>query len=307
MKKITLFIFLLICLIGFQKTGYCQSQSDIRINEIVSINQNSLMDNFGHHIPWVEIFNSSYGTVNISGMYLTDDPKNLKKYAIPSDGRMLLSPQSYLIFFFDGNSEHSVLHTNFKLDSTGFVALVASNGKTIVDSVSFKFTKSDEVFRRVTDGNGKWELSSQFTPNQTNVTEKKVTNAELFVQYDPIGIGMAIISMLVVMVALMLLYLLFKYLARVYKSEFQVQLKKKKDKKASDEDTDDEISVEELNSEVNAAIALAVHLYRNQLHDEEEAVLTIKKVTKTYSPWSSKLYMLRQIPSKPSQNPYKTK
>lgn len=304
MKKISIFITLLICLMAIPQVSVSQSQTDIRLNEIVTINQNSLMDNFGHHIPWVEIFNSSYGTVNIAGMYLTDDPKNLKKYQIPSDGRMTLAPQSYLIFFFDGNSEHSVLHTNFKLDSIGFIALVASNGRTIVDSTSFKFSKTDEVYRRINDGKGGWELSSQFTPNQTNVTEKKITNAELFVQYDPIGIGMAIISMAVVMGALSLLYLLFKYLARVYKSEFQVKMKRKK-VKTSEDDNDEEEDVEELSSEVNAAIALAVHLYRSQLHDEEEAVLTIKKVTKTYSPWSSKLYMLRQQPNKPNQNPYK--
>ncbi|HAH59495.1 MAG TPA: phage tail protein, partial [Bacteroidales bacterium] len=32
-----------------------------------------------------------------------------------------------------------------------------------------------------------------------------------------------------------------------------------------------------------------------ELHDHEDAVLTIKKVARTYSPWSSKIYGLRNL------------
>jgi hypothetical protein len=37
-----------------------------------------------------------------------------------------------------------------------------------------------------------------------------------------------------------------------------------------------------------------------EVHDFEDTVLTIKKVQKPYSPWSSKLYGLRQYPPKKS-------
>lgn len=53
---------------------------------------------------------------------------------------------------------------------------------------------------------------------------------------------------------------------------------------------------EDIPGEVNAAIALALHLFRNQLHDMEDTVITIKKVSKAYSPWSSKIYGLRRTP-----------
>lgn len=42
--------------------------------------------------------------------------------------------------------------------------------------------------------------------------------------------------------------------------------------------------------EVNAAIAMAISLYFSELHDQETAILTIKKAAKTYSPWNSKIY-----------------
>ncbi len=44
--------------------------------------------------------------------------------------------------------------------------------------------------------------------------------------------------------------------------------------------------------EVNAAIATALMIYLNEQHDEESNVITIKRVTKVYSPWSSKIYGL---------------
>ena len=52
----------------------------------------------------------------------------------------------------------------------------------------------------------------------------------------------------------------------------------------------------EISGEVNAAIALSIFMYRNDVHDFENTVLTVKKVTRPYSPWSSKIHTLRRIP-----------
>jgi len=48
-------------------------------------------------------------------------------------------------------------------------------------------------------------------------------------------------------------------------------------------------------SDTEAAIATALYLYFNEMHDEESDVITVKRVSKTYSPWSSKLYSMRNI------------
>ena len=41
----------------------------------------------------------------------------------------------------------------------------------------------------------------------------------------------------------------------------------------------------------SAAITAAIHLFINDnFHDEEDAILTIQKVSRRYSPWSSKIY-----------------
>ncbi|MDR1402458.1 MAG: hypothetical protein LBJ60_01980 [Tannerellaceae bacterium] len=47
-----------------------------------------------------------------------------------------------------------------------------------------------------------------------------------------------------------------------------------------------------------AAIAIALYKYAEDLHDIENTVLTINRAAKVYSPWSSKIYGLTQIPHK---------
>lgn len=47
--------------------------------------------------------------------------------------------------------------------------------------------------------------------------------------------------------------------------------------------------------EVKAAIAMALYLHFNEMHDEESNVITIQRVSKTYSPWSSKIYNMRNF------------
>jgi glutaconyl-CoA/methylmalonyl-CoA decarboxylase subunit delta len=42
--------------------------------------------------------------------------------------------------------------------------------------------------------------------------------------------------------------------------------------------------------EVTAAISMALFLYVNEMHDAEKRVLTIRKTSKRYSPWNSKIY-----------------
>lgn len=48
--------------------------------------------------------------------------------------------------------------------------------------------------------------------------------------------------------------------------------------------------------EIYAAIGLALHMYMQDAHDYEQMVLTMQRVMRPYSPWSSKIYGLRQYP-----------
>ncbi|MEI7660664.1 MAG: OadG family protein [Bacteroidota bacterium] len=66
-------------------------------------------------------------------------------------------------------------------------------------------------------------------------------------------------------------------------------LKKRKLAKPGSPETEQKLKVV-MTGEENAAIAAALYLFFSELHDEEKYVMTIRKVSKTYSPWSSKIY-----------------
>jgi len=130
-------------------------------------------------------------------------------------------------------------------------------------------------------------LLLQVTTDSTKTIVQK--NSELFQKLDPMGIGMTVIGYFVVFIALLLLYIIFFNLSKI----LQINVKRllRREGKVIEEKEDITIS-----GEVNAAIAMAIHLYYAEMHDKEETVLTINKVSRTYSPWSSKIYGLRQYP-----------
>ena len=114
-------------------------------------------------------------------------------------------------------------------------------------------------------------------------------NSHIFQQLDPWGIGMTVIGYVVVFIALLFLYIIFFNITKILNLNVKRLLRK--------EGKTEEIKENEsMSGEVNAAIAMALHLYYAEIHDNEKTVLTINKVSRTYSPWSSKIYGLRQYP-----------
>lgn len=124
---------------------------------------------------------------------------------------------------------------------------------------------------------------------------------DFFVKNDPYGALMAMLGMGIVFVVLLILFLVFSITPRFYRKEFKdwwANLLSRKPKSATLEAEKPESPVVngDLSGEVNAAIAAALYLYQSELHDYENTVLTISKVSRTYSPWSSKIYGLRKVP-----------
>jgi len=102
---------------------------------------------------------------------------------------------------------------------------------------------------------------------------------------DSDGLVLVIVGYCIVFMALLLLYIFFRY---IIPSILGIKIGKNRFNKGTDPSgTNQRI---EITGEVNAAISMALYLYFNELHDEESNILTIKKVSKVYSPWSSKIY-----------------
>ena len=101
------------------------------------------------------------------------------------------------------------------------------------------------------------------------------------------GVTIAITGYTIVFLALVLLYFIFFYLSKVIIANTKRRLAKMGKYHHLKKDHEIHIS-----GEVTAAIAMAIYLNRD-LHDAESDVLTIKKISKDYSPWNSKIYGMR--------------
>lgn len=284
---------LIIILLVFSSTqSKAQSGLDLRINEILVHNDSNYVDDYGMRNSWIEIFNSAYNSVNMAGMYLTNDPNNPKKYRIAKGDPITNIPsRNYLVFFADNHPTRGILHLNFSLEDTNYLALYDVNGRTLLDEIIYPPQKSNISFGRELDGSENWISLNKTTPKSNNFTGELITAGDEFVKMDPTGLGMALIAMSVVFSALVLLYIVFKNTRKLYSINFRTLFGKRIQEVASVSQEEQDIP-----GEVGAAIAVALNLYISQYHDHEEAVLTIKKVARTYSPWSSKIYGLNRSP-----------
>jgi glutaconyl-CoA/methylmalonyl-CoA decarboxylase subunit delta len=107
---------------------------------------------------------------------------------------------------------------------------------------------------------------------------------------DEFALVLSLVGYVVVFAALVALIIVFNNLPRILNFDFKKYFRKRK---IEDLPKKEEVSV---TGEVNAAISAALYLYFSELHDEESDVITIKKISRRYSPWSSKIYGLRHIP-----------
>ena len=107
------------------------------ITEFMASNAASLADADGDYPDWIEIYNPNSTSLNIGGMYLTDNLSKLTKYQIATG--TTIAANGYIVIFCDDGDTHNstdpdpVQHTNFKLDAAGeYLALVDTNGTTIL-------------------------------------------------------------------------------------------------------------------------------------------------------------------------------
>ena len=87
------------------------------LNEIMASNSGVVEVESGLSPDWIELRNTSSRTVNLSGMYLSDDPDNLTKWAFPSGTS--IKAKKYLVVWADDTLPTSLLHTNFSLRGDG--------------------------------------------------------------------------------------------------------------------------------------------------------------------------------------------
>ena len=151
------------------------SAERLLINELMSNNQSCCADRYGQFDDWIEIHNAGGRAANIGGMFITDDLTDPGAFQFPADDRKAttIPAGGYILLWADEDHDQPGFHLNFGLSSEGEqLGLFASDGTTLVDSVTFGPLRPDVSYARAPDGKG-WFLVDEPSPGRKNDSSGK--------------------------------------------------------------------------------------------------------------------------------------
>lgn len=276
-----------------------QSVTAARINEVMIDNVDNYIDSYGKRSPWIEIYNSSAGSIDLAGCFLTDDPQNLKKYMIPKgDVLTAIKPRQSVVFFADEMPLRGTFHLNFTLapNVSHYLALISNDGSTIIDEVEVPAAiPANNSYARIDDGvrtavaAEAWHITQHTTPGSNNVVKDKNEKIDRLQEADPNGFVMTITAMLVVFSGLLILFLAYKLVGivamRIEARQESLHNRPHQEPTVATSTTEDPL--------VAVAISLALTSELEMGGGEAPGRLTIRPRTLPYTPWSDKTQMMR--------------
>ncbi len=141
------------------------------VNEFLAGNSGIIQDEFGDKEDWIEIYNPGPQSVNLAGMYITDDFSKPTAWQIPdrAPDSTTIPAGGFLLFWADKETSEGILHVDIKLSGSGeAIGLFAPNGTTVIDSITFGAQTDDVSYGRYPDGSATWQLFTTPTPRASN-------------------------------------------------------------------------------------------------------------------------------------------
>jgi Na+-transporting methylmalonyl-CoA/oxaloacetate decarboxylase gamma subunit len=290
-----------------------QNVIDLIISEVMVDNTSSVVDDFGERTPWVEVFNTSQGTVNIAGCFFTDDPSDLTKSPIvKGDLRTKIGPRQVAVFFADGQSSKGTFYLNFPLREGSTLYLVSNDGRTVIDSIEIPagIPEGQSISKFATD---RKEMvfddvhAAVPSPLSVNGRHNQKTKAQIVKENDPHGYTLTIVSISVVFLALLILFTIYNFSGKVFSGQIKFRNPFKRGARAAGAaslpagGSDDEIALaiamalhSECGGETEAAIALALHRFLSEsMHDAEPFIITVQPRS---SAWNDRTRNFRKQP-----------
>ncbi|QEE17952.1 CotH kinase family protein [Promethearchaeum syntrophicum] len=142
----------------------CEDEMEIKlpttlyINEIMAENENAVEDpdDLGDFPDWIELYNSANISLDLGGLYLTDNAHDPFVWQFPENA--IIEAESFLVIWADGDLDQENLHSSFKLSGNGEdICLISNDGSSIIDWISYSDTIQDFSLGRIPDGSENWE------------------------------------------------------------------------------------------------------------------------------------------------------
>lgn len=143
---------------------------DIRINEWVADNTSLLDPSDNRFDDWFEIYNPGTNDIDLTGLFLTDDLTDPRRYQIPPG--YVLPARGFMLIWADDdtgdNAPGTNLHVNFSLARDGEAIGIFAPDFTVIDSVVFGAQTNNISEGRLPDGNSSTTQFPQATPGLSN-------------------------------------------------------------------------------------------------------------------------------------------
>ena len=156
-KRFISIIFLLISAVVVIATVTAKphTRRSIVINEVCTSNIKCCEDENGDFPDWIEIYNPTSDSIDLSGYFINDSSDISKeKYVFPEG--TVISPGAFFLF-----------DPKFKLSSQGGMINLIDSGKQYLDRIYVPKLKYDTTYARVSDGNDEWDIMTP-TPGYSN-------------------------------------------------------------------------------------------------------------------------------------------
>ena len=155
------------------------------INEFMASNSTTIADEHGDFDDWIEIYNPENISVWIGDKYLTDNLSSPRKWQMPD---AYIEPNSFLIFWADGEPDQGPFHTTFKLSKDGEEIGIFTSNQLIIDELIYGPQTTDISYGRKVDGDFDWIFFEEPTPgasNQTSDIPQTVDNSNFTLYPNP--------------------------------------------------------------------------------------------------------------------------
>ncbi len=143
-----------------------QADSPLQIVEIMATAQDNAAGDKRLSTDWIEIYNSGKQTMDLSGLFLSDDPQNPHRWAFPEGTQ--LRGRSHLLVWADKSKEPG-LHASFKLSKKGETVFLCSQ-EALLSELSFPRQHRGESYGRL-DGTLQFLIPTPAAPNRGRATD----------------------------------------------------------------------------------------------------------------------------------------
>ncbi len=133
--------------------GKAASGSGLVVNEIVSSNKRSLVDNALGTPDWIELYNAGSEAIDLSGYGVSDNLRDLHKFVFPKDTS--IAPGEYMLLYAttaEEQDDNSAFCTNFGLSKSGDFLFITDPYYGIVTQMEIPPLYTDVSYVRESDG-----------------------------------------------------------------------------------------------------------------------------------------------------------